>query len=386
MMFTSLLIECKLTNNDRIEGKLEFSNGKIVLSFFPVSHKQRQKLIQQSSIMNMKDVHIEKYFRDVKSIDQTKIIDLKNSKIINNHSTKDGFMVYELSEVSIGNNDVQGKKVLNITCFDILQKSSNDNPILNFEIGESEVSITKYNDSCKQSELFCPQQHENVVLELLSFYFNRRVCIKAKYETNASNSLTIYNTELLDSPRKVGLFEYYNETCSLCIEDYLSSIIAKAAKDKDVIRYIRSYISANNYNPVGQFLTYYSIICLFGTGYIVEQSTTGKSRDEEQYDSATKEMKIDKKVIQCVNETINKNLSGVFPQIGNIPRLRNEIVHGLIAPEIEDLLYYESSINDFLRAVSFGIIYYIVTGRRNLTTQWAIYDIFEKDIDKNNID
>ena len=68
-------------------------------------------------------------------------------------------------------------------------------------------------------------------------------------------------------------------------------------------------------------------------------------------------MRIDKEIIQCVNEIINKNLPVTFSHIGNIPRLRNEIVHGLIAPEIEDLLYNEPSINDFLQAVSFGIIY-----------------------------
>ena len=67
-----------------------------------------------------------------------------------------------------------------------------------------------------------------------------------------------------------------------------------------------------------------------------------------------------------------------FREIVNIPKLRNVIVHGLIAPEIEDLLYYESSINDFLRAVSFGVIYYVLTGKRGLTTEWSIYDVFEK--------
>lgn len=376
-MFSSLLIECTMTNNEIIDGKLDFSKGKIVLSLYPESYKQCQKLTLQSSKMNLKAINICDYLQIVTK-DQTKKIDLKKSKIINNYSTKDCFMIYELSEVSIRNNDVEGKKILNITCSDILQRSATDSHVLKFEIDGLEVSITKYNDLRKQSELFCPQQYEDAVIEFLSFYFNKRVCVKANCEADEKNTVTIFNTELLDSPQKVGLFEYYNETYSLCIEDYLSSITVKTTEHKDAIRYIRSYISANNYNPVGQFLTYYSIICLFGNGYIVDKSMSDKSHDEEQYDSAIKEMRIDKKVIQGINEIINKKLSGtLFGQIGNVPRLRNEIVHGLIAPEIEDLLYYESSINDFLRAISFGIIFYVLTGKRELSTEWEVYDVFE---------
>ena len=97
-MFSSLLIECTMTNNDIIDGKLDFSRGKIVLSLYPVSHKQCQKLTIQSSIMNLKDAHIRNYFSHIESKDQTVKIDIGNSKITNNYSTKDCFMVYELSE------------------------------------------------------------------------------------------------------------------------------------------------------------------------------------------------------------------------------------------------------------------------------------------------